>query len=440
MAARRPASTRSAEPLPPPERILISRIGSDGDGIGRLADGRTVYVPFSLPGEVLTVRPAAKRGDGFLAVIEVFHERSPDRAEPPCPHFGGCGGCSLQQWQAQPYGAWKFGFLAEALDRAGFSGMALAPLVRTQPHTRRRMDLAARRIAGKMVLGLHRNRSPDIEDLSVCPVLHPSLASLIAPLRKVLAGTGLLRREGSAIGNLVDDGVDLLLRTDAEPTAADRTRLASFAEANGVTRISWAQGKDEPEPIATLRPSIVTFSGVPVAIPPGAFLQASREGEAAIVAAVLAGLPEKPVAKARIAELYAGCGTLTFPLSQRGRVTAWEGDSAASGALRAAANASGFASRITVEARDLARRPVTAADLRGFDAVVLDPPYAGAAAQVEQIAASAVGRVMYVSCNPVSFSRDARALFQAGFRCVSATAVDQFLWSAPVESVVTFAR
>jgi 23S rRNA (uracil1939-C5)-methyltransferase len=179
---------------------------------------------------------------------------------------------------------------------------------------------------------------------------------------------------------------------------------------------------------------------VAVRPPPGGFLQASAEGEAAIVEAVLAGLPEKLAGKARIAELYAGSGTLTFALAQRARVAAWEGDGPALAALKEAVNRGGLAGRVEAFARDLARGPLGEAELAGFAAVVLDPPHAGAAAQVARIAASAVKRVIYVSCNPAALGRDAAVLRGAGFRLLSAVPIDQFLWSARLESVCVFSR
>jgi 23S rRNA (uracil1939-C5)-methyltransferase len=178
----------------------------------------------------------------------------------------------------------------------------------------------------------------------------------------------------------------------------------------------------------------MSFAGVAMAPPPGAFLQASASGERAIVAAVLAALP----AKGRIAELYAGCGTLTFALSNRARVAAWEGDAASASALRAAANRAGLAGRIEVVQRDLARQPLQARELSGFAAVVLDPPLAGAAAQTAQIAAARPPVVIYVSCNPATLSRDARLLRQANYHLKAATPIDQFLWSARLESVCVF--
>jgi 23S rRNA (uracil1939-C5)-methyltransferase len=298
------------------------------------------------------------------------------------------------------------------------------------------MDLAARRAGGRIVLGLHRLRSAEVVDLAECHVLHPALVALIAPLRVLLSRLRGLRREGSVIANLLDSGPDVLLRTDGPLDLADRVALTEFARAHGLPRIAWAQGNDEPEPVAVLHPPTTTLSGIGITPPPGAFLQASASGEAAIIAAVLDALP----AKGRIAELYAGCGTITFALARRARVTAWEGDPVSVSALRTAANQAGLSGHIVVTQRDLARQPLQAKELAGFAAVVLDPPFGGAAAQVAQIAAAKVPGVIYVSCNPATLARDARLLSQAGYRLSSATPIDQFLWSSRLEGVMAFSR
>jgi 23S rRNA (uracil1939-C5)-methyltransferase len=294
------------------------------------------------------------------------------------------------------------------------------------------MDLAARRGRGGVVLGLHRQRSADVVDLTTCLVLHPTLISLMPPLRELLARLQAFHREGSVMANLLDSGVDLLVRTDAPLALSDRVALTEFARTHWLPRIAWALGNDEPEPVAILRPPTTSLSGITVVPPPGAFLQASAAGESAIISAVVAALPDK----GRVAELFAGCGAITFALAQRTRVAAWEGGTAS--ALRTAVNHAGLAGRIEATQRDLARQPLQAKELAGFAAVVLNPPFAGAAAQVAQIAAAKPPVVVYVSCNPATLSRDARLLRQAGLMLRSATPIDQFLWSARLESVCVF--
>ena len=340
----------------------------------------------------------------------------------------------LQDLPADAYVAQKCDLLATALRRAGFSDVALSRPALTAPGERRRMDLAARRTRSFIVLGLHRRRSADVVDLTTCLVLHPTLVALMPPLRELLLRLQAFRREGSVIANRLDAGVDLLLRTDAPLVLADRIALTAFARAHALVRVAWAQGGDEPELVAVLRPPTTSLSGVAVTPPPGAFLQASASGEAAIVAAALDALP----AKGRIAELFAGCGSITFALARHARVAAWEGDAASASALRVAANHAGLAGRVEVMQRDLARQPLRANELSEFAAVVLDPPFAGATAQVARIAAAKSPVVIYISCNPATLSRDARLMHDAGYALRTATPIDQFLWSARLESVCVF--
>jgi 23S rRNA (uracil1939-C5)-methyltransferase len=384
--------------------------------------------------------PPPLRGGGRGAGSSPLPDPGPARVEPPCPHFGSCGGCVLQHWRDDAYMARKSDVLASALHRAGFGDVALSAPARTQPGERRRMDLAARRTRDGVLLGLHRLRSTEVVDLNTCHVLHPTLVALIAPVRRLLTRMQALHRDGSLIANVLDRGVDLLLRTDATLTLADRLAVNEFARVQNLPRVAWAQGNGEAEPICILRPPVIALSGVAVSPPPGAFLQASAAGEAAIVGTVLDALPDKLPARARIAELYAGCGTITFALARRGRVTAWEGDAASIAALRFAANQAGLAGRIEAVQRDLARQPVMAKELAGVTAVVLDPPHGGAAAQMAQIVAAMPPLVIYVSCNPATLARDARTLHLAGYQLVSARPIDQFLWSARLESVCCFRR
>ncbi|MBV8870657.1 MAG: class I SAM-dependent RNA methyltransferase [Acetobacteraceae bacterium] len=431
---RRRASTPSA--TPEPVTVRVAGLGAEGDGIAALADGSPAYVPLALPGELVRARPLARRGAGWAAALEGVLEPSAERAVPGCPHFGACGGCVAQHMGDPAYLAWKSAELGAALRRAGFADPPLTPPVRTAPGTRRRMDLAIRRVGNRWRVGLHRRRSGEVVDLDECLVLHPALAALIAPLRGL--GPSGVRREGSVIANLLDNGPDLLLRTDAPLTLADRVALTAFARAHGLSRVSWALRDAAPEPVCVLRTPEITLSGVAVSPPPGAFLQATGATEAAITAAVLAGLPETLPARARLTELYAGCGTLTFALAQRAKVRAWEGDPDALAALAAAARLAGLSGRIEARPRDLARQPLSAAELAGSAAVVLDPPHAGAPAQMAGIAAARAPRVVYVSCNPAALSRDARPLAAAGYRVERVTPIDQFLWSARIESVLVF--
>jgi 23S rRNA (uracil1939-C5)-methyltransferase len=434
------ASRTSRRKPPEPAPVRIDRIGSEGDGIARLPDGTPLYLPFTLPGETVTARPLQSRGDGWHAIAETIADFSDARVEPPCRHFGSCGGCVLQHWLDADYRTWKSGLLSHALRQAGFSPPDPLQFVPGLPGERRRIDFAVRRAAGRIILGLHEQRSAEIVDIADCLVLHPTLMALMGPLRTLLHGLRAVRREASIVINLLDAGPDMLLRTDAAPTLEDRTALTEFARAHGLPRISHVMGHDTPETICLMRPPTTTLSGISVRPPPGVFLQATAEGERAIIEAVLRGMPAKITSKTRVAELYAGCGTLTFALARVVRVAAFEGDAATLAALKQAVNQGGMAGRVEAFQRDLSRQPLSAKELGAFAAVVLDPPHGGAAAQIGQIAAAGVPTVVYVSCNPATLSRDARMLLGAGYRLDAVTAIDQFLWSARLENVSVFRR
>ncbi len=414
------------------QEVLVRRLGAAGDGIAETPSG-PVYVARTLPGERVAVRMAGRD----RAEPEAVLDPSPDRIAPACLHFEqGCGGCATQHWATAPTIAWKEARLTDALARAGFAEPHLLPAAVTPPGRRRRADLAVRREGAAIRLGFHRRGEGAVLDLLECTVLDPALVALLPPLREALRRLPALKREGSAVLNLLETGPDLLLRTDGALDAPARAALAAFAREHGMPRIAWAKGEAASENAAQLGPVSLRVGGVAVAPPPGAFLQASPEGEAAIIAAVLAGLPERLPAKARIADLYAGIGTLSFPLASRGQVAAFEGAAEAVAALDAGARASGL--RVKAARRDLARQPLLVPELAGLAAVVLDPPFAGAVAQMPLLARARVPRVVYVSCNPAALARDAAVLAAAGYRLVSAQLVDQFLWSAQIEAVAVF--
>jgi 23S rRNA (uracil1939-C5)-methyltransferase len=423
--------------MPVEAEVEIDHLGNAGDGVARLDSGIVLHVAHTLPGEIVQVSFDSQGPRGARGHILSVRTPSPDRVVPPCPHFDDyCGGCSLQHLQDGAYATWKRDFVVAALVRAGIPEPNVGALIRTPPKARRRMDLAVRRREGGVDFGLHRAQTTAIVDMVACEVLHPTLFALVAPLRKTLSSLAALRGTGAVVVNLLASGPDLLIRTDGPLTPQDRAKLAAFATAHAVPRIAWALGNGATEIAAQAHAPHELFGGHRVETPPGAFLQASAEGEAAIVAAVLAGLPKKLTGKSRAIELFAGCGTISFPLAAHLRVLAYEGEAAAAAAVRRAQ----AGSRVEMTQRDLARQPLSAKEFAGAALVVLDPPYGGAAAQMPAIAASGVKQVIYVSCNPGALTKDAAVLVNAGYALQAATPIDQFLWSAQVECVAVFSR
>jgi len=333
------------------------------------------------------------------------------------------------------YTEWKRGLLVNALSRQGIEG-EVGALVETPPRSRRRASLAARRGGSGVFLGFNEAGSSRIVDLTDCVVLRPEITALLPPLRAVLAG--ILPQNGGAdlTVTLLDDGIDLVVVAENKLDLAMRERLAEFAVAQDLARLSWRGADDFNDPVAHRRSGVIRFDGIPVTIPPGGFLQASAEGEAALTGLVREGVG----AAKKIADLFCGAGTFALPLASGAQVTAIDGEAAAIDALALAARRGGRGERIAAQRRDLFRQPLTAVELKGFDAVVFDPPRAGARDQAEALAASVVPLVVAVSCNPSSLARDARILVDGGYRLERATPVDQFLWSTHLEAVAVFRR
>ncbi len=423
---------------PPVEiEVVITAVGARGDGIadptGAGNVGQRVFVPLTVCGDRVRVRLGPAHAEGRRGQVVTWLARGPDAVEPACRHFGRCGGCTLQHLGDPAYGAWKSEQVTAALARAGFGLDRPVPLVRTSPGSRRRVTFSVRCRGGAVAVGFNERLSHRLVDLEQCPVLAPELLALVPLLRRGLVPVLPEGATAEVAACRLEGGVDLLLIGPSRLDLTARQALADLAEAADLARLSWqADPKQPPEPVAARRPVLARFGGRPVAVPPGSFLQASAEGEAALTAAVLAG-----VQGGAVADLFSGCGTFSLPLAAVAgrRVHCVDGNGAALAALVSAARG---LPGLSTEQRDLGRNPLSPEELAGYQAVVFDPPRAGAAAQVAALAASGVPVVVAVSCNPATFTRDARRLAAGGYRLVSALAVDQFLWSAHIELVALF--
>ena len=328
--------------------------------------------------------------------------------------------------------------MAKALARRGLDACPIEPPAPMPPAIRRRARLAFERRGGKFVLGFRGRAAHAVVDVAACAVVLPEIAALLPPLRAALADLPLAARGGEVLVTAAEGGLDLVLLAPAEPGLADREGIAALAEVIDLARVFWQPtAATEPEVIVARRPVQVSFESVAVALPPGAFLQASAQAEAQLRAAVRDAIGDA----ANVADLFAGCGTFGLPLAAAGcRVHAVDAQAEMLAALRDAARAAGFGDRVAAEARDLERRPLTGPDLDRLDAVILDPPRSGARAQAQALAASKVARVAMVSCNPASFARDARILTDGGFALTAVRLIDAFAWSAQIELVGSFLR
>lgn len=386
---------------------LIVRIAARGDGV--TASG--THVAFGIPGDALL-------DDGALAF-------GPHHQRPPCSLFPECGGCQLQHADDSAYSNYLVSRIESALAQHGIETDIAEPLL-SPPCSRRRATLKALKAGKGAVVGFYAEKSHRIVDMSECHILRPELFALLGPLRELFARLLQPNRGGEAQLTLVDQGVDVLLRNVRADGLEAIEHLTGFASAHGLARLSLDSG-DGPEAVYQPLAPTVTLSGVQVEFPNGAFLQATKDGEAALVAAVR----DFGGDAGAVADLFAGLGT--FALAARADYAAEASRDLAS-ALKRAAPA------MTVEHRDLYRRPLDAAELDRFGAVVLDPPRAGAARQVEQIARSKVARVAYVSCNPATFARDSKTLVDGGYTLVRVQPVGQFRWSTHVELAACFSR
>ncbi|RDE06597.1 class I SAM-dependent RNA methyltransferase [Sphingomonas aracearum] len=390
------------------EADTILRVAARGDGVA--GDGR--HAAFAAPGDVLAPDGSVTPG--------------PHHQAPPCRHFPECGGCQLQHLDEESWAQFLHDRLANALEGQGLAAPIRPPAL-SPPRTRRRATLGAERKGGRVLLGFNVENSHALIDLQECWILDPRLFALVAPLRRLLGR--FLKGRARVHLTLSDQGPDVLVEGLAAEGLEAAEAISAFAEANGVARFAVDPGHGvevrwEPQPVT------ITLGGVPVPLPPASFLQATPEGEAALVAAA-----REAIGSARLtADLFAGLGT--FALSLPGKVYAGEGARDAIFALKAA----GAGRPVFPEHRDLFRRPLTTAELDRFEAVVLDPPRAGAREQVVQLAASRVPRIAYISCNPGSFARDAKVLCEGGFRLDWVVPVGQFRWSTHVELAAAFSR
>jgi 23S rRNA (uracil1939-C5)-methyltransferase len=415
--------------------VSIAAIGGRGDGVASWG-ARKVYVPFTQPDDRLRVRLTARLGDGFAGAPVAWLRRQPTAA-PRCSHFGICGGCQLQHLPENGDAAWKRDQVVAALRRRGLGDVSVEPTWPAPPACRRRARFAFLRWRGRVELGFRRRRGHRPVDLVDCAILLPEIVDLVAPLRRLLDALEPAVGQGEVQVTASAAGLDLLLIARTAPSLADREALAAFAVERDLARLSWTEGRGVIEPIAQLRPVLVRFGGVHVETPPDAFLQTSVPAEEAIRRAVRAAIGSA----SRVADLYAGCGTFALPLAaEERRVHAVEADIAMATAMEQASRRAGLAGRIVVEARDLERTPLGGQELADLEAVVLDPPRAGARAQVTALAGSAVAGIAMVSCQPASFARDARILVDGGHRLLWVRPIDAFTWSSRIELVGAFVR
>lgn len=434
--------------------VRIDALGSGGDGIATL-NGQQIFVPYTAPGDEVDVtlqeaviggnrgrggkkpNAAAAKATGVTRVrVTKLHVGGPDRVQPDCVHFGSCGGCAVQHLSTDFMANWKRDQIQAALARRGIDDIVVDETFRGGPARRRRAGLTAQADnRGAVRLGFHARGSRELVDLRVCPVLDPALTQLIAPLRQVLAGK-LAPKETARIAiNMTDTGADIQVEGSFHPGPDMLMDLAAFADAFDLARLTLTGGSMGQVPIATRRPPTLEWPGLHVVAPPGTFLQADRVVEAEMQRRiVIASAGAK-----RVIDLFSGIGTLTAAVPATAEILALDSAPDAIRALRVGADKA-RKTWLKTAVRNLMHDPLIEQELAGNDLVILDPPAAGARAQAETLAQSSVPRIVYVSCAPGTFARDARMLIDGGYQLTSVTPLDQFFWSPEIELLAIFDR
>jgi len=405
-------------------RVTIARLGHQGDGLADGLDG-PIIAPLTLPGDVIEGNVENGRIDAFAITTP-----SPHRVDAKCPRFGSCGGCALQHAADGFVAEWKRAQVVSALEAQGISGEILAP-VTSAPNARRRATLAARRTRKGAVVGFHGRASGTMTDINGCTLLHPDIMASL-PMLERLTKIGASRKGEIGLGATVSErGLDIDVKNARATDQGILTELGEIAHAHGIARLSW-----NGEVVLVLAEPEQSFDGLTVVPPPGAFLQATKSGERTLQSSVGAFLG----GAAAVVDLFSGCGTFALPLARQARVLALEGDAGLVRALEKTARVAKGLKPLKAATRDLFRNPLDGAELDLFDAAVIDPPRAGAKAQISALCQSKIARIASVSCNPSTFARDARMLLDAGFTMGPVQVVDQFLWSTHVELFAGFTR
>lgn len=406
-------------------KLVIARLGHLGDGIADGPDGAPVFVPGALPGEVVEYEPGGPDGSARIRIL------SPSRArvQPSCPHARTCGGCQLQHVSDDLVREWKRNVVIEALLGQGLPAPVREDVPTSPPGSRRRATLAGRRTKGGVLLGFRMKGSHQIVAVPHCHLLHSDLIAAWEVLKEIVRLCASRKDELSLTVTQSLTGLDVMISGGQVPDAGRITALGQLAERGGLARIC-----REGTIIAQQAPPEIAMGKARVALPPGAFMQATAEGEAALRAAVAEALGQP----ARILDLFCGMGTFCLPLAEKAEIHAIDGDPALIRALDQAARRTPGLRPLSHECRDLFRDPLGPDELVGFDAVLIDPPRAGAEAQAARLSGADMAVIAMVSCNPVSFARDARILNEGGYQLDWVQVIDQFRWSTHIELVARF--
>jgi len=411
------------------ERLVIDHVGHHGDGVA-MSGGSKIYVPYTLGGETVDVAPVPGHHPDRRRLITV-EAASPARITPFCPHFGVCGGCAIQHWDAEPYHAWKRELVVTTLAQGGID-CEVAPLVDAHGLGRRRITLHARMGTHDVLkVGFAAANSHDIVPIDRCPILDPHLDGAIEAAWAIAEPLISMGKPLDIQITATNSGLDVDVRGSGPLSTAMIGRLSRVAEQHRLARLT-----RHGELVLMRSPPVVSIGTAQVALPPGSFLQATVEGEERLAALASAHCKRGKY----IADLFCGVGPFALRLAAKSRIAAFDSDAGAVAALQKAATSTSGLKPVKAEARDLFRRPLMPQELRDYDTVVFDPPRQGAQAQATQLAASKIPVVVAISCNVTTFARDAKILIDGGYKIEGVTPVDQFRHTPHVELVAKFRR
>ncbi len=413
--------------------VEVTEIGGMGDGVGTI-DNSPVFVPLSAPGDILTLDMIGNRGE-----IRSIEKAGSHRTEAPCPHFGSCGGCSLQHLTPDFVDQWKRQKLASALSKAGLQDVKIENGINIASGQRRRVSLSFVIASGETVLGFKKRRTHQVDHIDHCLLLTEDLNQSLSPLSDFLRDGFDNGVSGQALVTECANGVSVDLTIDKSKSERDfsnrHAQLSTSAAVSSFERVTI-----DGELLSQRKPMMVEFEDIEVEFSIGGFLQPSLAGESALRTLVAAEIVKRAKAGSHIVDLFCGCGALTLPLARDYRLSAFDGSKSAIASLETAVRNTQGLKPVVVDVRDLNERPIMAAELKNVGVVVLDPPRAGAAIQIQQLIKSRVSTVIYVSCNVATFARDSKALADAGFALETVTPVDQFKHSDHLECVGVLTR
>ena len=429
-----------------PKILTISHIGSRGEGVANLytefdykEQNYNFFIPFSLPHELIVAKPNYLSAEGIRAELIEIKQPSSERIEPECKHFFKCGGCTLQHWNFKSYNSWKIKRVSSQINTL-YSNAEIKQMLTSSLRSRRHAKFIAKKTRSDTIIGFYEYKSHFISEIDKCIILDERLIKLIKEIKAPIAKILRLGQTINIHANILDNGIDVLIDGIDNIPYKDLTKFNEYLMKTNVVRLN-RSNLNQPNDLLFVKEntglSNNTYSSI-IFPPPGSFLQATIDGENAIIETVFKGL-EKINKKKIICELFSGCGTITLPLLSKGfKIDAYEIDTQSLDAVDFASRKQGHGNKVNTQSRNLKYNPLTSEELNKFDAIIIDPPRSGARSQFFNIAHSKVPIIISISCNINTFVRDAKVLIENNYELKWVQPIDQFLFTSHVEVVGLF--